>query len=319
MAQNPGYLNTSPSPIPGVGYNPTGGLNVGLPNTGISTVLPPSFGGNPVHQVNPIFPANTGGVPSTGSAAPAGMSALSSGFDISKLDPAHQHDLKAEFVRAYGRGTGEMIFGLLTQGMFNPQIANSLIAAMQPGRERGANSVLSAFGNEGARFSSAGAIGLGDFESQATLNEDQVMAGLFQQAQQEQLGLLSETLPTLHTENANANRGWFEKLLGYGEIASGMFSNLMGGSGGSSITAGNNALFGNETVPASSSGSSSGGGSGGLSQLISLFKNNKPSVNNGTQDPSYYSMGANDLMGTTPGGFDPFGGSVDPYNDTANA
>jgi hypothetical protein len=90
---------------------------------------------------------------------------------------------------------------------------------MQPGINRGEADLMNSFGAEGSRFSSTAAFGEGNYLSQVNLNEQQTLASMFMQAQQEQLNLLSGAMPTLHDEEANSGGGMWSDIIGGLEIA----------------------------------------------------------------------------------------------------
>lgn len=222
MPQGAGIENTAPPPIPGGFGNPTGANNgvTGTP-TASPLAVPQAYGSMPVGAV-PTTPTGTGGFPANGVTGSGGtttnpeLNNLSSGF----ANPDGKDSLH-DFQRAYGDGPGQMLYQMMTQGLFNPQVAQAMIAAMQPQINRGLTSVESAFGAEGARFSSSAQIGVGDYESQAVLGENQVLANMYQQDQTEQLQLLESMMPTLHQEVAdNSGNGWLSWLLGGSTFAS---------------------------------------------------------------------------------------------------
>lgn len=225
MAQAPGFANTAPSPIPGGYGNPTGAqthaqgpVPLGLPSAS-PTGIPQAYGSAPVGSV-PTVPPSTGGFLANGT--PAGpntidpsLAKLSSGGGV---NPGMLKQLQND----YGKGVGQQIYDMLSKGMFNPQVAKAMIDAMQPNINRGRSAVESAFGAAGARFSSAAAIGVGDYESQAVLGENQVLANMYQNAQTEQLNLLENILPTVHQEQADSqSSSWLGDLMGGLEIAAG--------------------------------------------------------------------------------------------------
>jgi hypothetical protein len=228
MPQGTGYLNTAPNPIPS-NFNPAG-MNVGVPGSGpgASTGMPvPPIGSIPT-SLNPstqnqlpqsFFPANTGGAPQV----PSGLTNLSSGlFSPTSQGGNWYQNLYNELGRAYGKGTGQLLGNMLSKGLFNPEVAQALMNAMEPTISRGYNDVLSAFGAEGARFSSAAAIGAGDYMSQARLGQTAQLANIYQQDQAEQLGILQNVLPTLHSEEANRGGGVLSDILGGLEMAGGI-------------------------------------------------------------------------------------------------
>lgn len=282
MAQQSGYMNSAPPPIPGGYGNPTG-ANPGLPTVNMAGI-PPAYGGVPLTSTptnnlpqglttpgaNP-FPANTGGN------NPTDFSKLSSGNMGGLLDPKNEHYARVAFSQAYGKGIGDMLYNMLSKGLFNPDVANALINAMQPMRARGANDVMNAFGGEGARFSSAAAIGLGDFESQFALNEQSTLAQLFQHDQDLQVQLLENMLPTLHTEEANRNKGgMWSKILGGLETAAGVAMEFIPGMqipGAGLISGGVGTMAGGSGSSSSKAGMD-GAGLAALIQKIQGSKNN---------------------------------------------
>jgi len=207
---NTGTSNGALPPVPG-GYGNPAGMNNGLKPIDKSTQMPafPAFG--------PVTPQS--GLNSS-PYSPANFSGLSTGMKPG--DPNLSGNFLREFQRAYGKGTGDVLYQMMTQGLFNPQVASAYMNALQPGVQRGQADLLNAFGRSGNRFGSAAALGLGDYNSQVQLNEGQLLAGLYQNAQSNQLNMLGNTLGTLHTEEANNDSGWLSSLLGGLEIAGGL-------------------------------------------------------------------------------------------------
>lgn len=249
---NMGFSNNAMPPIPGGFGNPTGtntgGFNVGSK----SSALP-----FPVAPHGSAFPAN---------ASPTNpMTGVSSGFaGIGGIAaPGTKDDnLGHELVSAYGPGTGNAILQLLYKGMFNPQVAQSLLDAMGPGIQRGQADILNAFGAGGNRFSSSAALGLGDFNSQVQLNQGQILSNLFLNDQQQQMQLLQGILPTLHAEKAN-KKGILGDILGGLEIAGGLIgAPFTGGASLGLVGSGVNTL----------TGGGGGGGGGGDDALTKALK-----------------------------------------------
>lgn len=204
----PGTSNNAPPPVPG-NTNPTG------TNNGVG------FGGKSYPNY-PVFGAPSTSAPVTPSSnAPlfggTNMAGLNSGFDLG----SNWSNLANELGKAYGKGPGQAIYNILSQGLFNPQEAAAFLNAMQPAAAQGLASVQNSFGAEGSRFGSAAALGIGNYESQVNLNEQQTLASMYMQSQQEQLQLLEGVLPTLHQEKANKG-GWIDDLIGGLEIAGGI-------------------------------------------------------------------------------------------------
>lgn len=223
----PSGSNNAPPPTFGSFTNPTGSQTQGF-----------SAGGN--FPNFPMFGAPSGGPVSPMANLPAfgmgGMSGMSSGFDLG----SNWQNFDNSLGKAFGKGTGQALYNIFDKGLFNPQVANSFLNAMQPGINRGVASLQNSFGAEGARFGSAAALGTGDLLSQANLNEQQTLAGLYTTAQQEQLQLLEGILPTMHAEQANKG-GWMDDLIGGLEMAGGvasMFVPGLQGIGGALIAGG---------------------------------------------------------------------------------
>ncbi len=213
--------NNAPPPPVFAGNNPTGGaFNFGGTTSkgGMGMPTYPLFG-MPSHASPNVSPMANNPVFGAG-----GMQGLNTGLGASLTgQPGNPGDhLYKELTRAYGKGTGAALFNQLVGGFFNPQVASSFLNAMQPGIARGEQSLLNSFGAEGSRFGSASALGLGDYESQVNLNEQQTLASMYMQAQQEQLSLEGSILPTLHQEEADSGGGFWHDLLGGLEIAGGV-------------------------------------------------------------------------------------------------
>lgn len=197
--------NNAPLPIPmGYGGNYSG-LNFGS-TTGQPFPTMPAYGG-PAYNVGPWSGAPGGGLAGLNAGIVPGYSGPGKGV----------YDMLG---RAYGKGTGAVLGDLLSGGLYNPQVAAAFLNAQQPGIARGEAGILGAFGNAGARYSSAAALGLGDYESQVQLNQQQTLAQLYQNAQLQELGLLQGLLPTIHQERADEG-GWLNKALGAAEMIGG--------------------------------------------------------------------------------------------------
>lgn len=260
--------NNAPAPVFG-GTNPTGMIPGGY-NTKNSYGFPsynmfgaPSSGGS--GYVTPTANLGIYGTGGTGT----NIQSLSSGNGL----PYGGADfgLMGELDSAYGEGVGHSIDAILTKGLFNPQVAAAYMNAMQPAYNQGIATQEQAFGAEGARFGSAAALGIGNYTSQFDLNEQQTMATMYMQAQQEQLSMLEGILPTMHAEAANG--GIWGDVVGGLEMVGGAAidvasvvgapftggMSLMGlGAGSSLMASGANELVQNN----SGSGSGSGGYSG---------------------------------------------------------
>lgn len=273
-----GTSNNAPPPIPGGFGNPTGA------NTGGLTPKANASGFPNFPNLGPIAQSTTSGLnssPYSGSPTSA-LAGLSTSMTPS--DPTLQGNQLREFQRAYGKGTGDQIFQMMQQGLFNPQVAQAYLAAQQPGIQRGQADLLNAFGRSGNRFSSSAALGLGDYNSQVQLNQGQLLAGLYQNAQTNQLNFLGNTLGTLNKEEDNSGGGWIDDLVGGLEIAGGVAATVFSAGAASPVLAAALAGGGLGLAGAGAStiakqgkgGSSSGGGTN-----VSV-----PWQNVGTQSPT---------------------------------
>jgi hypothetical protein len=279
-----------------------------MPWSSVPTSLNPS---NQNQLPQSFFPANTGGT-----SIPTSLANLSSGLGGGPGSPWYQN-LYNELGRAYGKGTGQILGDMITKGLFNPSVANALMQAMEPTIQRGYNDVLSSFSAEGGRFSSAGAIGAGDYMSQARLGQTAQLAQLFELDQSEQLQLLQGAMPTLHTEEANRGSGIGKDILGGLETIGGIAGAAFGLPTEGLIAGGFNTLAG---------GLGGGGGgqnpqagvAGGIASIIQKIFGNKGGTP-GFQIPSTSPEGIPWTMpGVDPstvmsasaggalGGFDPF-------------
>lgn len=264
----PGTSNNAPPPIPGGYGNPTG-ANIGVvPAIKTSGVAPSGGGGQPLFPAyGPIGPSPTQppayNAPTYGGTS---LQGLSSGLPGVK---GNAGSIRNELVRAYGPGVGNLLFSVLNKGLFNPQVAAAFLNAQQPGITRGEATIEGAFGDAGARFSSAAALGIGDYQSTVQLNQQQVLASLFETAQNQELSLLTNTLSTLHTEEASSHSSIFGDIVGGLEIAGGIASEVFAPGN----PAGIGAITGGIGTLGGGGGGSSGGGSptGGSSQTIAAL------------------------------------------------
>lgn len=212
--------NNAPLPIPGSYGNPTGGFSSG---TGSPFPMFPSYGGGNYSMPNAGGPSYNVGSFGTG----AGLAGLNSGLGFN-WGQGYGSDVYNMLGKAYGKGTGQLLGNILSGGLYNPQVAAAMLNAQQPGIARGEAGIEGAFGDAGARFSSAAALGLGDFESQVQLNQQQTLAQMFEQSQGQELSLLTGVLPTLHQEQADKG-SWLNDLLGGLETAGGVASAFIPG------------------------------------------------------------------------------------------
>jgi hypothetical protein len=193
---NPLYQNLVPGSVPS---NPTGN-QVSLPSaTGPSGLVPsasPSTTApsnpNPFSSgVPPTFGANTGAYAPTSLTTPVpgqpttnvGQAAQSPIGGMNTMSPKDLSRLFDSLKKSYGDGPAHLILNFLTSGAgFNQQAINNLLAALQPGIERGTQSLMEEFSASGNRFGSGAEIGLADYLSQVQLNEGQLETKMYEDA-----------------------------------------------------------------------------------------------------------------------------------------
>jgi len=271
--------------VPGVGTS--SGINpiLGNPNLPASapranpyatSVVPPPTGGVPT------FGANAGGFTSTNlatsfappgatnvstaAASPIGGMNLMSARDISKL----YGSLKS----MYGDAIAHQMLNFLTTGAgFNQQAINNLFAAMQPGIERGTESLMNQFSVTGNRFGSPAQIGLADYLSQVNLNQGQIEAQMYQQAIDNFMNIMSGTA-SQSLQKKMSSPSTFDKIAGGLEAAAGVAAAPFTGGASLALTGagigemtGRSGGAGGVSPFASLAGLFKGGGGGGPSYM----------------------------------------------------
>lgn len=205
----------------------TGGTQTGAPAPSPSGTSTSPIGSNP----SPFAP-----VPPTGQSVPSLTSPIAtsnpSNFDVASLLGFGQgtnnplHDITKALQKAgFSAGiAGELADFLKSGAGFNPAVAQALIAAMQPGIDRGQANILEQFSGMGLREGSPAAIGLGDFMSQVQLNEGQIWAQLYEQSVQNYMSVLE-------SGKGKPPQNMFQNV---NEMLSTLAKFLPGGGGGSS-------------------------------------------------------------------------------------
>jgi hypothetical protein len=203
-----------------------------------------------------------------------GLASLSSGFGSTAFGGQggqYEQQLYNMLGKTYGQGTGQLLGNILEQGLFNPQTAAAFLNAMQPSINQGTQSIQNQFGAEGARFGSEDSLGLSNFLGQANLNEQQTLASMYEQAQTEQLQILSGVLPSLQAERAdsggfmNTFGDVYKTIMGVANLVTGPVPNVSqpAPSGSVPATGGSAAQIGYGTEGMSSSGGLTFGGDTG--------------------------------------------------------
>lgn len=208
-----GHMPTQQGTWSGQGVG-TGGSSSFIPTNGYTS---PTYGGGGQGGSPYNFPAN--GTQQYGSSLPY-ISSLNPGYGIQQYNLGggtsdQLHDIYGSF--------GNVLYNYLSTGAgYNPGVASALINQMQPLEARGRNRVLDAFGDEGLRFSSTAAIGLGDFESQFAADEAGILAQEYEHSQDRYAGLLSSLMGD--TRDQHAASGFdFGSIIGAGFDIASMF------------------------------------------------------------------------------------------------
>jgi hypothetical protein len=153
-----------------------------VPTSGIGTA--PAFGANS----GGYSPTNLAG-PGAGTGAPPGSTGI--GGTLAGVTPGGWNDFLHELDKTYGEGTGSLIGSLFQSGFgFNQSAVNNLLAALQPGIERGTESLAEQFSASGNRFGSGAQIGIADYLSQVQLNEGQIETQMYEQSVQDMISTL---------------------------------------------------------------------------------------------------------------------------------
>jgi len=240
------------------GRNPTGSTGAGtssVPSTGASSgqnpVLPPTNlpAGAPASNpyapgsVVPTFGANSGGGYSPTSLLPGGSGLLpgsgggtgtgtgsSPSNILSGMSPADIKRLHDELGNTFGNGVAAALMNFLQGGAgFNQAAINNLFAALQPGIERGTESLMEQFSTSGNRFGSGAQIGLADYLSQVQLNEGQIETQMYQHSIDNALSTLMGISKGTETTLANSpsTLDTISGILGLGSSAAGGASSLI--------------------------------------------------------------------------------------------
>ena len=276
--------NNSSSLLPGA--NPTGLPQYGsegfVPGAGTSSgtnplLLPPNLPAsapisNPYDtSVVPTFGANSGGYSSTGGGMiPTGGTGTSSGIGgFSSISPAEQQRLQKALTSAYGDGVAAQIMAFLNSGAgYNKQAVDNMLASLQPGIERGTESLMNQFSTSGNRFGSGAQIGLADYLSQVNLNEGEIQTQMYESALNDYMNVMMGVLPNVYQEHQASRQSSILDTIGGGLIdaASIIGAPFTGGLSLAGLSLGNTLL---------SKGIGGGGSSGGPSYIPINY--NKPS------------------------------------------
>lgn len=199
------------------------GANTGGVSVGTSTPASSSPAGAPGGTVgqqgqNPLVPQPVMGqntAPMTSSVNLADPN----NFDVTKLlgggpggvgpgTGVGEHDwIKAMKKGGFSSADAAMLWNFLQSGAgFNPAVAQALIAAMQPGIQRGQEDILEQFSAQGLRGGSPAAIGLSNYMGQVQLNEGQIWANLYEES-------VKNYMTVLLAGKAEKGSGFFDNLM----------------------------------------------------------------------------------------------------------
>src|ERR1700675_1864991 len=201
----------------------TTGLNVAVPgaapsSSGASPLLPPpgtspaaptsanpysaGFGANS----GPYAPTNLAGPPVPGAPTTnVGAAAQSPIGGMNMMSPTDLGRMFDGLKKTYGDGMAHEIMNFLTSGAgFNQSAINNMLAALQPGIERGTESLMEQFSTSGNRFGSGAQIGLGDYLSQVQLNEGEVETQMYEQSINDYMSVLMGTAGQAAQNKANS-------------------------------------------------------------------------------------------------------------------
>lgn len=79
---------------------------------------------------------------------------------------------------------------LMSGAGYNSQVANALIAQMQPSIQQGTENMMEQFSAEGDRFGSPSAYGLGSYEAQTNLDVGDILSQLYETSVQNYMDVL---------------------------------------------------------------------------------------------------------------------------------
>lgn len=196
---------------------PTSPLAVGQPSIGGNTnpMLPVPAGGtsmapmtNPSGNVTPM-PANAGGG-AGGAVPPLDVNAVLGNADIGRGTPGGYSLWRGFMKMGYPSGIAGLLAQFLAGGAgYNSQVAQNLIAQMQPSIERGTENIMEQFSAMGNRFGSPAAVGLADFQSQVQLGIGEILSNLYEQSVQNYLQVL---MGSTSGRNEHKKPGIFQQI-----------------------------------------------------------------------------------------------------------
>jgi hypothetical protein len=239
--------------------------------------------GDPIHDPNSTYrgAAMKGSIPlsttSSGSASPTGGS---SGAFPANGAPTQANPFSGVNIGGFAPTNGLPVSGMSSQAQsllynflasgagFSPQAISALISALQPQIERGQENLMEQFSSMGVGTGSPAAIGLADYNSQAELNEGQLITQMYESSISNYLSALGLTKTNPLPSGLGQLIGGIGSLIG-GVTGTNGIPGLNGGSGsgsggGSSAPSAPGGLGGTVTTDGGSDGGGGGDDPGGV-------------------------------------------------------
>jgi hypothetical protein len=149
-----------------------------------------------------------------------GGGGMAPGMDVNAVAKGFNH-------AGFPNAIAGMLASFLQQGAgFNPHAIMALLNALQPQIARGDANIMEQFGAKGLNFGSPAAVGLADFNSQAVLDEGQIISQMYEQSVQDYMNVL------LAGRKPQSQQGGIGSLLGGGLSGAGSLISALGGLGG---------------------------------------------------------------------------------------
>jgi hypothetical protein len=237
--------NMGPMPAgltPGANF---GGNQLALPSSSYSPSTAavggsqnPFLAGFPSGQNFPAY-----GSPYASSGATSDLSALNIGNSLGTSTQDYTKGLRYE---GYTRQGATAISNFLAGGAgWNPEVANALIAAMQPQIAAGQANLLEQFSSMGLRGGSPAALGLAGYNAQTNLGVGEIFANLYEQSVQNYMNTLLATSTPKKSGGVLGSLGSLLGGLGGGQGISSLFGALgIGGAAAGGAAAGGAAAAG---------------------------------------------------------------------------
>jgi len=265
VAQYPTGMNPTGAQVsvPGGSTTNSSGANTLLPASGVGTSVSSPVTNNPYSggavpgatsgTPAPLVPSpgiNSGGYTSSGGGAlpntgtgvgtntGTGANTSANQSMIGGMTPLQFQNLYKDLDKTFGPGLAGTISTFLQSGAgYNQQAISNLLASLQPGIERGEESLVNQFSASGNRFGSGAQIGLADYESQVNLNEGSLISQMYEQAVQNYMNILGGTETAVANTKAHQPSVW-DEITGGLDLAGSLGGAAAAGAGASGAGAG---------------------------------------------------------------------------------